>query len=125
VFRPDLLGWRKARFPRPPSQQRAHVVPDRVCEVISPSHRRHDLITKGDAYARIGVRHRWYVDPDIRVLQTFELSRGRWIETGAFAENDIVRATPFEAVTLRMADWWATPPKPTRTPSSLPKKRSR
>lgn len=115
VFRPDLLGWRKARFPQPPPQQRAQVVPDWVCEIISPSTRRHDLLTKRDAYARIGVRFRWYVDPEVRVLQTFELSRGRWIETGAFAEDDVVEATPFEAVALPMADWWATSPKPTRT----------
>jgi Uma2 family endonuclease len=125
VFRPDLLGWRKRRFPRPPAQQRARVVPDWVCEVISPSNRRHDLITKRDAYARMGVRYRWYVDPEIRVLQTFELSRGKWIETGAFAEDDVVRATPFEAAALRMADWWATAPSPTSTRSTRAKKSSR
>ncbi len=85
VFRPDLLGWRKARFPQPPPQPRARVVPDWVCEIISPSTRRHDLLTKRDAYARIGVRYRRYVDPDTRVLQTFKLSRGVWIETRAYA----------------------------------------
>jgi Uma2 family endonuclease len=125
VVRPDLLGWRKTRLPQPPPQQRARVVPDWVCEIISPSTRRHDLLTKRDAYARIGVRHRWYVDPEVRVLQTFELSRGQWIETGAFTEDDVVEAAPFEAVALRMADWWATPPKPTKTRSSRAKKPAR
>ena len=125
VFRPDLLGWRKAQFPQPPPQQRARVVPDWVCEIMSPSTRRHDLITKRDAYARIGVRYRSYVDPDIRVLQTFELSRGRWIETGAYAEDDVAHAAPFQAAALPMADWWATPPRPMTPRSSRPTKHSR
>lgn len=38
--------------------------PDLVCEILSPSTRRRDLITKRALYARIGVREYWLVDPD-------------------------------------------------------------
>jgi hypothetical protein len=37
------------------------------------------------------------VDPEVRVLQTFEFSRGKWIETGVFSEDDVVRAAPLDA----------------------------
>ena len=109
-FQPDALAWRASRLRKADHTGRATVVPDWVLEVLSKTTRHHDLTTKRDAYARVGVRHRWYVDPDAQVLQTFELRRGRWIETGVFSEHDIVRAAPFEEVPLPMADWWWTPP---------------
>ena len=105
VYRPDAIGWRKSRLPRL-AKHRATVVPDWICEVLSPSTRRHDLKTKAAAYARIGVCYRWYVDPDVRTLHAFELKRGRWVECGVFCETDTVCAKPFEGVALSMADWW-------------------
>jgi Uma2 family endonuclease len=34
---PDLAGWRRERMPRPPRGHRVTVVPDWICEVLSPS----------------------------------------------------------------------------------------
>jgi Uma2 family endonuclease len=44
--------------------------PDLVVEVLSPSNRGHDLLTKRALYGRAGVREYWLVDPD---AGTFEL----------------------------------------------------
>jgi hypothetical protein len=106
VFRTDALGWRKRRLPRPPATGRVGVIPDWVCEVLSPTDRAHDLRRKRDAYARVGVRYRWYRDPESQVLQSFELRRGQWIELGACCGGDFARTAPFDAVELVLGDWW-------------------
>lgn len=47
--------------------------PDLVVEVLSPSNRVHDLLTKRALYARAEVREYWIVDPDQRTLQILSL----------------------------------------------------
>ncbi len=106
VFRPDAVGWRKARLPAPERSKRVAIAPDWVLEVLSPGTRRHDLVTKAAAYARIGVGYRWYVDPVVRSLEAFALRDGRWELVGCFRDDEVVRVEPFEAVEVAMADWW-------------------
>jgi len=47
--------------------------PDLVIEVLSPSNRGHDLLTKRALYARAGVREYWVADREARTLQTLVL----------------------------------------------------
>ncbi|MBA3450430.1 MAG: Uma2 family endonuclease [Chloroflexia bacterium] len=49
--------------------------PDLLIEVLSPSNRGHDLLTKRSLYARAGVREYWLVDPDARTLEILALDR--------------------------------------------------
>lgn len=42
----DLAGWRRERLPELPSDAPIRVVPDWVCEILSPSTRRHDMLVK-------------------------------------------------------------------------------
>ena len=46
VVVPDIGGWRRERMPEIPKDHRFIVSPDWVCEVLSPSTRRHDRGTK-------------------------------------------------------------------------------
>jgi Uma2 family endonuclease len=53
---PDVAGWRRTTMPKPPpAEQPIRVVPDWVCEVLSPSNARYDLLVKFPFYARVGV----------------------------------------------------------------------
>ncbi|MDE2791595.1 MAG: Uma2 family endonuclease [Paracoccaceae bacterium] len=59
--------------------------PDWVCELLSPSTRQLDQSEMRDLYAREGVRHLWFVDPDARTLEAFELREGRWLPSATLA----------------------------------------
>lgn len=109
---PDLAGWRKDRLPALPDGPIA-VVPDWVCEILSPATRTHDQRVKRPFYARVGVRYLWFVDLDGRTLITSRLEKGHWLEIGVFGDGDAVRAEPFDAVEIDMSDWW---PKEKRDP---------
>src|SRR3954471_21064043 len=49
--------------------------PDLMVEVLSPSNRDHDLLTKRALYGRAGVKEYWIVDPDNRSLEVLTLDR--------------------------------------------------
>jgi Uma2 family endonuclease len=74
---PDIVGWRHERLPRIPRDQRFEVVPDWVCEVLSPNTAKHDRIIKMPLYARYGVAFLWLVDPLARTLEAYALQDGR------------------------------------------------
>ena len=108
-FRPDALGWRKKRLVDSPAGRRGEVVPDWVCEILSPSDRRYKQRLTRPAYARVGVKHRWFVDSTARTLSVFELESGAWIERAVFCDDEVVEAAPFEGVRLAMKAWWVAP----------------
>src|ERR1043165_923711 len=62
VVVPDLAGWRRARLSGV-SDAAFTVVPDWVCEVLSPSTERFDRLEKMPLYAAFGVQHAWLIHP--------------------------------------------------------------
>ena len=104
-FSPDVAGWRKERLPRIPDKA-ITLVPDWICEIQSKGTRRYDIQVKRAFYREIGVGWLWYVDPDTRSLVVSRLERGRWLEEGIWSGANTVKAPPFEAVEIDLAEWW-------------------
>ncbi len=105
-FSPDLAGWRRDRMPVLPKDESIRVVPDWVCEILSPTTRRYNLLTKKPFYARIGVAHLWVVDLDARVVNALRLEQGRWVDLGSHGDDTEARIEPFDAVLLDLRTWW-------------------
>lgn len=100
VVVPDIAGWKRERMPHVPSDQRFDVVPDWVCEVLSPSTASRDRELKMPLYAAYGVRHTWLIDPVGRVLEAFELRDGAWAKLAGFGDGELISAPPFETISL-------------------------
>lgn len=105
---PDVAGWRRTRMPTLPGESPIGVVPDWVCEILSPSTRRHDQRIKRPLYAAAGVGWMWLVDVDARTLVVSRNEHGRWVELGVWADDERVRAEPFESHELALGDLWDT-----------------
>ncbi|NCC35988.1 MAG: Uma2 family endonuclease [Chloroflexia bacterium] len=105
---PDLAGWRRERLPTlPKAQHRALVVPDWVCEILSPSTESKDREVKMPIYAHFGVAYAWLVDPRAHTLEAYALNGDAWRQIGQFAGAARVSVAPFDAVTISLDDLWA------------------
>lgn len=103
---PDLAGWRRERMPQAPDDHRFEVVPDWVCEILSPSTARKDRFIKLPLYAQYGVRHAWLVDPDAHTLEAYELRASLWTLIATLQDDAAVRVPPFDAIEFSLADLW-------------------
>ncbi|MCI0571773.1 MAG: Uma2 family endonuclease [Myxococcaceae bacterium] len=108
---PDLAGWRRERMADAVGGDDApafyDLAPDWACEVLSERTRRFDRVKKMRTYAREGVRHVWLVEPVAQTLEVFRLEGGQWVLAGVYEGDEKVRAEPFEAIELDLAQVWA------------------
>ncbi len=104
---PDVGGWRRERMPVPPAHgEPITLAPDWVCEVLSPSNQRWDLLKKFPFYAREGVPWLWVIDPRQRTLEVRELRDGAWSVRSTHGDEERVRLPPFEAIEIPLARMW-------------------
>jgi Uma2 family endonuclease len=103
---PDLAGWRRERLPDLPEESSITVVPDWVCEILSPTNRRHDLLVKKPYYAKIGVPFHWLVDRSAATLTAYRLEREHWVDLGTWGDETAARIPPFDAVPFDVKSLW-------------------
>src|SRR4051794_40308093 len=65
-----------------------------------------DRTRKMSVYAQVQVPHLGILDPLAQTLGVFSLQDGSWVLASPHAENEKVRAVPFDAVELDLARWW-------------------
>ncbi len=110
IVSPDFVGWRRYRLPVLPDEAPVAVVPNWVCEILSPSTACRDRTIKSDLYLEAGVPYYWLLDMDQRTLEAYEAQAGRWVRLGAWTDGDIVRIAPFDAIELEVGTLF--PPAP-------------
>ena len=106
VIVPDIAGWRLPRLETLPDTAYIALVPDWVCEVLSPATARTDRVVKRDIYAREEVSHLWLVDPLARTLEAFALQDERWVLLGTLGDDATVALPPFEALAFSLDRLW-------------------
>ncbi|CAN5898426.1 Uma2 family endonuclease [soil metagenome] len=103
---PDIAGWRRERLAALPDGP-VTLVPDWVCEVLSPTTRRHNLLVKVPYYASVGVPFLWLVDLDARALLVSKLVGEHWTDLQRFGDQRAARVEPFADIELDIAEWWS------------------
>lgn len=100
VYRPYIAGWRRDRMPELPDEFPVTVRPDWVCEIVSPSNERNDIVKKMRTYQRCGVSHSWVLDPIAETLIVYRWTEGGYLLVQSAQGEERVRAEPFDAVSL-------------------------
>lgn len=115
ILVPDLAGWRRERMPYFPDEAYFSIAPDWVCEVLSPGTARTDRAVKMPIYAKQAVQWLWLVDPDARILEVYRLLNERWLLEHTWQNDDVVKAPPFDGISISLSDFWAPLTHPTAT----------
>jgi Uma2 family endonuclease len=104
VFRHDLIGFRRDLHPERPDGMPVKARPGWVCEILSPSTARYDVVKKQRTLHTHGVPHYWIVDPEhslLTVLRWEEEQFKRVLDAGI---GDTVRAEPFDAIDIAVGE---------------------
>jgi Uma2 family endonuclease len=108
IIVPDIAGWRRERMPQLPEIAWFELVPDWICEILSPSTSRIDRAIKMPLFAREGVPFLWLVDPDAHTLEVYRMQDdGHWLLLETLKDDDVVRQPPFDAVSFPLNSLWA------------------
>lgn len=116
ILVPDLAGWREGRLIDKDDVDEPFitVVPDWVCEILSPGTRRTDRMKKMPIYAREKVGHVWLADPEERSIEVFRYAETGFMLVGTYGGEEAVRAEPFDALAIAPDFVWGRRPEPTR-----------
>jgi Uma2 family endonuclease len=100
ILVPDIAAWRRERLPELPADQRFEVVPDWVCEILSPSTASTDRQIKMPVYARHGVAYLWLVDPTAKRIEAYARDGRDWQRIGTVEGESDIRVAPFDDVAV-------------------------
>jgi Uma2 family endonuclease len=108
VLVPDLAGWRRERMPALPTEKAYfELPPDWICEVLSPSTAALDRGDKRQIYGQQGVHHLWLIDPELKMLEVYELDGPSYRLLEVYSGDALIRAVPFDAVEIELGALWA------------------
>lgn len=100
VYRPDVVGFRRETLPVLPKESPIIVRPDWVCEILSPSNERNDIVKKMLTYQRSRVPHYWLIDPILEALVVYRCTDQGYLLVQSAQREERIRAEPFDAVEL-------------------------
>lgn len=93
VLQPDLMVvCDKSKVDR----HGVHGAPDLVIEILSPSTKGNDRLRKYHLYERAGVREYWLVDPEMRMVQIYTLTDGRYSAADVYVSGSAVPVNVLE-----------------------------
>ena len=83
--------------------------PDLAIEVISPDDPDRDYVTKKKEYAQAGILEYWIVDPEMKLVEAYDLApeTGDYPLRQTFADNDVLTSTQLPGFELPILDLFA------------------
>lgn len=104
AYRHDLVGFRRDRFPERPTGLPVRERADWVCEILSPSTARYDVVEKQRTLHAHGVPHYWLLNPEHETLTVLRHGPDAYINVLNAGIGDVVHAEPFDAIALDIAE---------------------
>ena len=98
VVAPELAGWRTERMPVVPDTAWIELIPDWICEVLSPSTEAYDRGDKRRIHETYGLKHYWLLSVTLRQLESYELHGGKFVLLDTYEDGADVTAPPFGEV---------------------------
>jgi len=80
--------------------------PALVVEVISPSSRKYDRVTKAARYLALGIEHYWIVDPQSKHVVCQRAERGEWVVVAEGCDGDTVCDPAWPDLAVALKDLW-------------------
>lgn len=105
----DVAGWRRDRVPEMAPGWPVKIRPDWVCEIVSPSHEKHDMVDKPKVLHAAEVPHVWLVNPEEKMLLVQRWSPAGYTTVLAASSGQTVRAEPFEEIEIRVGVLFGEP----------------
>ena len=100
IRRPDVAGWRRERMTDLPVEAPISIVPDWICEILSPTNASNDTVVKMDLHHRCHVAHYWLIDPRDETVAVYRWTAEGYLHVLGAQRGERVRAEPFAAVEL-------------------------
>jgi Uma2 family endonuclease len=104
---PDVQFYRAGNEPADDQEQgltRGRA--DLLVEVVSPTSRRYDRVTKLAWYAKLGVPEYWIVDPDARTLERLVLHEESYVVAEALEGDATFEPESFEGLAISLVRLW-------------------
>src|SRR5438552_13301793 len=102
VFQPDVVFVSNARR----SILTEHGIegaPDLVVEILSPGTARYDKGSKRKIYARTGVKELWIVDPELKSIQVYELTKNAETPAATHGADSAFKSPLLPGLRIRVA----------------------
>ena len=103
IYRHDVVGWRRDRLPTCPGGRPIDERPDWVCEILSPSNYKRDMLDKMGILRASGVPHYWIVNVVEQLLIVHRLEPSGYLVALTASAGQTVQAEPFDSVDLPVA----------------------
>ncbi len=104
VFRHDVLGFRRDVHAEVPKGFPLRARPDWVCEILSPSTARYDVVKKSRTLHAHAVPHYWLLNPEHSTLTVMRYAETGYLQVLTATVGEKVRAEPFEAVEIDVSE---------------------
>ncbi len=111
VFRHDAVGFRRDRFPERPKGLPVRERPDWVCEILSPSTARRDIVQKQRTLHSHEVPFYWLLDPEHETLMVLRRGADAYVNILNAGVGDVVGAEPFEGIGLDVGELFGHEPE--------------
>lgn len=102
LYRHDIVGWRRERVPECPKGRPVRERPDWVCEILSPSNEKRDLVDKMRTLRASAVPHYWILNPEEKILVVHRHSAAGYVVVLTATSGETICAEPFDDVELRV-----------------------